>query len=115
MTNLLFFLDLPSDRRGGSKLVMTHRGLRCERGGRGSAINIHDRWVVTVVREVDMDCSHANGLYVTCKAVIMVAPSLEWQSASIADVGGELRVASHNVLPARTTGFTQGRPGVREG
>ena len=62
-----------------------------------------------------MGCSHAIGSHVTCKAVIMVAPSLEWQSASIADVGGELRVASHNVVPVRTTGFTQGRPGVREG
>ena len=57
----------------------------------------------------------ANGLHVTCEAVIMVAPSLEWQSASIADVGGELRVASHNTVPEKTTGFTQGHPGVREG
>ena len=62
-----------------------------------------------------MGCLHANGLHVTCEAVIMEAPSLEWQSASIVDVGGELRVASHNFVPARTTGFTQGRPGVREG
>ena len=95
--------------------MMTHRGLRCERGARGSAINIHDRWVVRVVREVDMGCSHANGLHVTCEAVIMVAPSLDWKSASIADVSGELRVASHNAVPERTTGFTQSRPGVREG
>ena len=68
-----------------------------------------------MVREVDMGCLHANGLHVTCEAVIMEAPSLEWQSASIADVSGEVRVASHNDVPERTTGFTQSRPGVREG
>ena len=45
----------------------------------------------------------------------MVAPSLERQSASIADVGGELRVASHNAVLEKPTGFTQSRPGVREG
>ena len=61
-----------------------------------------------------MGCSHANGSHITCKAVIMVAPSLEWQSASIADVGGEVRVASHNDVPERTTGFTQSRPGGQE-
>ena len=96
-------------------MEMTYRGLRCVQGGRGSAINIHDRWVVGVVREVDMGCSHANGLHVTCEAVIMEAPSLEWQSASIADVSGEVRVASHNAVPEKPTGFTQGHPGVREG
>ena len=62
-----------------------------------------------------MGCSHAIGSHVTCKAVIMVAPSLDWKSASIADVSGELRVASNNAVPERTTGFTQSRPGVREG
>ena len=67
------------------------------------------------MREVDMGCLHANGLHVTCKAVIMVAPSLEWQSASIADVSGEVRVASHNAVLEKPTGFTQGHPGVREG
>ena len=59
-----------------------------------------------------MGCSRANGWHVTCKA--MVVPSLEWQSASIADVGGEVWVASHNGVPERTTGFTQSRPGGQE-
>ena len=49
------------------------------------------------------------------KQVIMEAPSLEWQSASIADVSGEVRVASHNAVPEKPTGFTLGHPGVREG
>ena len=96
-------------------MEMTFRGLRSAHAARGSAINIHDRWVVRVVREVDMGCSHANGMHVTCEAVIMEAPSLEWQSASIADVSGEVRVASHNTVLEKPTGFTQGHPGVREG
>ena len=58
-----------------------------------------------------MGCSHANGLYVTCKAVIMVAPPGQPGVAvcvSITDVGGEVRVAYHTMTCRR------GRPASRK-
>ena len=79
---------------------------------RGSPLKTHGRWVVRVVREVGMGCSHANGSHTSpAKAVIELVPSakpLNWQSASIVHVSGDMRIASP------TMPFQKGRPASRK-
>ena len=69
-----------------------------------------DGWcLVRVVSEVAMGCSHANGSHVTCKAVIDLVPSLNWQESARPSPTSVGICGSLSTMPCR-----KGRPASRK-